>query len=123
MDGKASAAICFVASTVIGYGALYSGVWYLLVAVGFAVGLAVRSKWTFKAPALFAGGVASTLLFLAPLFRGNLVKLVGAVGAAAGLDGPLLLLLLFAISGLMVLAGGLIGGSVWDFVGGGKGQS
>lgn len=112
MGPKAGAAASFFASAALGYAALYSGIWYLLVAVGFAVGLLVRCRWTIQVPALFAGGVASTLLFVVPLFGGNLLGLMEKVGEAAGIGGGTLFALLFLISGTMVVSGGLVGSSL-----------
>ncbi len=120
MRTKYRAAISFAVGVALGYVGLLSGIWYALILCGAIVGALVPLRWHHQAACLFGAGVASNLIYIAPLFGDGLLRLMNTVGEIIGVGDDLLLLVMLLLSGAMVAAGGAIGGSAADLIRAGR---
>ena len=108
--------IGIIIDVILTYLFLLLGFWYGLIIAGFIPAI-IFSQGVMKISiTMFLASILGTFIFMIPLFLDNLSKLMYYVGIIAGINGTLLLALIFILSGIMGLAGSLIGNYFRDYI-------
>jgi hypothetical protein len=98
-----------IVNTVLAYVFLLSGFWYGLIIAGFISTIIFYARPSVTLLSVFLSSILGAIIFMTPLFLEGLSKLMYYTGIIAGINGNILILLIFLLSGAMGLAGGLIG--------------
>ncbi len=108
--------LAVIIDVILTYLFLLSGFWYGLIIAGFIPAILIPYNAIKIYITIFLSSILGTIIFMIPLFIDNLSKLMYYVGIIAGINGTLLLILIFVFSGIMGLSGSLIGSYFRDYI-------
>jgi len=108
--------LAIIIDVVLTYLFLLSGFWYGLIIAGFIPTILIQHNAAKIYITIFLSSILGTIIFMIPLLMDNLSKLMYYVGIIAGINGTLLLSLIFIFSGILGLSGSLIGNYFRDYI-------
>jgi len=109
MKNVYSALIVLVISLALTLLFLYSGFWYGVIIAGLLSTAFVSMRPIYSIALSTVVSMAAFIIFEIPLLMAGLLRLMYYVGAIAGINGSLLVILAILLDGLMALGGSFVG--------------